>query len=922
MKKLFLLLSVCLLSLSLVLVGVVLISAETPPSSGEHVARGTFGEFSWSFDRESGALTVTGEGVLARPSEKEAWRSFRNEIKSVTVGEGVTEIAYAAFSGYEYLESVTFPKSLRTLGQAAFAGCRRLTTVNFAQNGALNYINSEAFMGCVKLSSIDLPEGVTEIGDEAFADCVSLRSVSLPKTLTSVDAESFDDCPALERITVAEGNPIYQSVNDCLIHVEQKMLVRGCKNSVIPDGVGAIGHKAFSGCTRLVRIAIPESVEVISEYAFEVCSGLEQITFAEDGALKTIGDSAFSGCKKLTTVILPKSVQSIGRYAFSDCPMLDRVELAEDGVLETIGDGAFAYCTKLPSITIPRSVQTIGQMAFEYCSTLAQIDLSGAEKLTTIGDSAFRSCKKLTSITIPRSVTEIGTGILERCEALESITVESGNKAFRAVNNCLCKGQTLVAGCKTSVIPQDGSVRIIAERAFYGCTGLTSLTVPTSIQNVGAYAFSECTLLTRINISDLGAWCGIVFAGGSPMENDNAELWLNGEPLSGELVLPEHITVIQSYTLAHGPWTKVVIPSGVTEIGAYAFCGCTELSEVVIPDGVKQIGEGAFWACEKLARVTLPSKLNRICAYTFRHCSALTEIVIPSGVEYIEAQAFMECENLTSVSLPNGLRSIDHYAFMNCTSLQSIHLPDSLTSLGPAAFSGCESLVQVTVPGGVKRIQEHTFAGCQSLSSVVLGEGILWVGQHAFENCSALTTIAFPHSLTELRGFVFYKSEAIQTVCYCGTAEEWEAVRRDEKWLSDADEVRMVYHNYQCKKVDSKTHRDVCSLCGDKRAAEKHTWGAWMSKDAQQHEHVCDCGYAKQADHEWNEQNVCSACGFANPTEPTPAAGCASSFSGGALVLIPLIGGAAWITRRRKLQISPTVGGFAESFSLKSRGDH
>ena len=173
-----------------------------------------------------------------------------------------------------------------------------------------------------------------------------------------------------------------------------------------------------------------------------------------------------------------------------------------------IGRKAFYGCFGLSDIIIPNSVTSIGDQAFFGCIPLESIYIS--KSVTSIGDWAFGGCSGLTSITIPDSVTEIGESAFYGCSGLESITVDKGNKTYHSAGNCLIKteSKTLIAGCKNSIIPADGSVTEIWEYAFGGCSGLTSITIPNSVTEIWDFAFEGCSGLTSITIPDSVGYIG------------------------------------------------------------------------------------------------------------------------------------------------------------------------------------------------------------------------------------------------------------------------------------------------------------------------------------------------------------------------------------------------------------------------------
>lgn len=393
------------------------------------------------------------------------------------------------------------------------------------------------------------------------------------------------------------------------------------------------------------------------------------------------------------------------------------------------------------------------------------------EGVTNIGNYAFDGCADLESITIPSSVSKIETGF-SSCTSLTGIYICSleqwcsfsfcydsseqglvyeGNNPLQYAHNLYLNGELV----NELTIP----VSVIGAYQFYGCTSITSVTIPDSVTTICTGAFTGCTNLTSVHISDLRTWCSICFGNGygyysndgNPLLNAH-NLYLNGE-LVTELTIPDSLTSInfnsfsgctcltsitvdpgnimydsrnncnaiiesESNTLMLG-CQNTIIPNSVKGIGKGAFTNCTEMTNITIPESVSWIDEG-FSGCANLSGVYI----NDIGAW----CSTRVGEVIHlfGGVRYknynpltVASNLYLKGELVTDLIIPESVSRIGPFQFYGCTSLKSVTIPDSVTSIGDLAFKGCSNL---TVIYGQYGSEAMRYANDNGIKFVVLKE--------------------------------------------------------------------------------------------------------------------------------------------------------------------------------------------------------
>jgi hypothetical protein len=237
---------------------------------------------------------------------------------------------------------------------------------------------------------------------------------------------------------------------------------------------------------------------------------------------------------------------------------------------------------------------------------------------------------------------------------------------------------------------------------------------------------------------------------------------------------------MNNYSLnGYVPWysdraniTTVVIGSGVTHIGNWAFYNCRSLTSITIPSSVTSIGQAAFYNCRSLTSITIPNGVTSIGESAFCGCTGLTSITIPNSVTSIGSEAFNSCSSLTSITIPNSVTSIGLGAFYDCTSLASIEIPSSVTSIGSAPFGGCSGLTSISVELGNPTyhsegnciIETATKTLIQGCKTSIIPNTVTSIADNAFHECTWLTSITIPASVTSIGLQAFYYCKNLASI--------------------------------------------------------------------------------------------------------------------------------------------------------------
>lgn len=667
--------------------------------SGICGGEGDGSNITWSFDTDTGLLKFEGTGKMANYGPDGnllcPWHRHANDILSVEIGDGITTIA-----------------------SCAFYNCRNIT-------------------------SVVIPEGVTTIGDSAFSACDNLKEIYIPSTVARIGTRTFSLNIGLEKITVSENNPVFHSDGNCIIETATKTLLSGCNTSVIPtDGsVTAIGDWAFSGCKKLSSIVIPDCITSIGENPFVFCDNLSTVIFGKeittyynrdlncfistneskliaickngviptDGSVTTIGARALSYAP-IPSINIPSAIAQIDAGAFSGSSFEKVFFLSPDVIID---DGA-----DIPASTViyGDAGSTAESYAQAHGNTFAKVLYSGSANtiewriydnrvmlLSGTGSTGKYNNSKRPWAEYEDSFSDVVVG--------EGIT-ELGDKTFNAYKKVL----------KSITLPN--TLEYIGASVFSDCTALTEIKLPnTSLTGIGNSAFGGCTGIKHFHIP-----ATVKFTHYNNSEYDKRNRISNSfsaclgiETITvdwmstyyrcedGILYNLDKSAIIFVYALDS---TTLTIPKTVISIQSSALDTCTELERFECEEGSKYYtaADGVLYANTDQGKmlVMAPKKLAG-------------KLVVPDDVTIVRQNAFNSCTLLTEVQLPASLTKIDGATFRFCSSLTKINIPESVTYIGQRAFEGCSSLPEVlTIPKSVKYIGEYAFNGCTSLKFIYI----------------------------------------------------------------------------------------------------------------------------------------------------------------------------------------------------------
>ena len=624
-------------------------------------------------------------------SEIQDFAFANTKLKEITIPDSVEKIGYGAFDSVETLDKVTLPANLKeissktfyktniakitipesvsSIGGIAFADTP-LKSITLPSN--LITVGQNAFSG-TQLTTVTLPSKLQTFKEGAFGEISTLVSVNIPLSLKS-GYEAFSNSKKLETVTFEDGRETIPS--GLLKNI-------GIKTFTLPSTIKTIEYSAFAQNDYLSEIILNNALEAIYESAF-ANTNLKHVKLPD--SLTYLGRGAFENNHSLTEVIFPKQLRAISENAFANTG-LTKLEVPSN--IEEINSGAF-YNTKLSDLILSEGIKRIASSAF-VGNQLKVIELPAS--LQYLGSSAFGNSSKLRVVKIKSNVefdkyydVDTNSPFSYQDYYSDEISKQRPESIFvnfeggvSKVSDYLFNGVTPV---KSVTFKDNINLTEIGAHAFEG-TSLTFLTLPDTVETLGEFAFGNINTLNSVNIPEKLTTADRAFAGSKKLNELRNKIegiripdgMFENTGLT-TFIVPSGIKEIGKYAFRNNKSTAisfedhqegfkdVILPVGLTKIDSRAF-ESTEIGYYDIPDTVSEIGDGAFRFNPNLKSIKLPSELKALKGYLFEGNKGMKQLVIPDKVESIDTNAFVNMEGLENVYIPASVTKIGEKLIAN-----------------------------------------------------------------------------------------------------------------------------------------------------------------------------------------------------------------------------------------------------------------
>lgn len=527
-----------------------------------------------------------------------------------------------------------------------------------------------------------------------------------------------------------------------------------------------IGDYMFYAMTALEKIVMPKDVWSIGSWYYNNPWNADKTSLSSyakthntDENDSDFGCASFYQCVNLKQIEFPESLIHIGAKAFGNCVKLASITIPEG--VELLGGYVFINCTDLVSASLPSTFGNPNKTTNCDVHYTGWGDISGTSSTWSNGFSnLFFKCPKLKDVTLAEGIKYLGVRMFRNCSSIASITLPS---TLKRVNSAFvgCTGLTTLSF--PDELTEIGSQE--------GCTGLTSLTIPAGV-TINDFKCTNCTALTNINLKgSVGTEIPAnAFSGCTALKSINLfeSITTIGDNAFKDctsltqLTMPASLASIGKYAFQNTGLTGVALQRNLTIIGKYAFDGCAELASITFSPNVTEIKEYTFNNCSKLKDITLPNGLIYIKDYAFNGCTTLGKVTIPGGVQNISPGAFKN-SGLTEIILKEGVMSLSNNSFDGCLLLKKVTFPTTMKTIGGFSNTGIKEIA-FAAGAAPEAIGDYAFLNCDSLSTITLPNSIKSIGQGAFYDCDTLKSVTLPTSITKVAEQTFYHCNFLQNV--------------------------------------------------------------------------------------------------------------------------------------------------------------
>ena len=571
-----------------------------------------------------------------------------NNIKKITIGTDVTSISKGALKSCTSLEHVTVP-----FLDTHFGYMFGVSTYNYNNKYIPSSLKSVtviggdlipayAFSGCESISSISIPDSITDIGERAFEGC------------TALTYNEYDNAYYLGN----SGNPY-------------KALIKAKNTSI-------------SSCR------VHSDTHVIASYAFESCYNLTSVTLGK--AIINIGNAAFNNCPKLVEIINHSELDittdltnswHITYYYGLSIHSGDSIIVNKDDYLfftHASSNYLLGYVGDNTELILPNDYNGesygIYKYAFANYSTISDITIP--ENVTEFGEAAFSGCSSIRSITVPfvgkiedSSTCKYPFGYLfGKLDYEGGVATEQDHYYTTDIDTPAPTVTYYIPSSLTDVTITGG---VIYGSAFQNCSGIKNVTLTDNVTEIVTGAFSGCSSIESITVPFIGKHQSSAYPLGYIFGESSYE---------GGIATKQHY-----YTTDKERVNTYCIPLSLKSVNVTG----------------SNIPYGAFYNCSGITDINITCDITTINDYTFYGCSGLTSFSIPSSVSSIGSYTFSQCYNLASITIPSNVTSIGYFAFSECNSLTNVTIPESITNILWGTFSGCSNLTEVYYVGGANK---------------------------------------------------------------------------------------------------------------------------------------------------------------------------------------------------------------------------